>query len=146
MARKLLRRTVMIATALILTAAMFFGLGLWRRSEDTKWCQQSAAGGMVAGHQPSTPDLLDRVRSACTVQRERQRTMFGSVWRTGGREAAQCGFELARLQLISDEDPTWYRAVLARYGVDDPKFEISTREDQDRFVDTCRSNAQPEGR
>lgn len=72
--------------------------------------------------------------------------MFGSVWRTGGREAAQCGFELARLQLISDEDPYWYRAVLAQYGVDDPGFEISTREDQDRFVNACRTNAQHKGR
>jgi hypothetical protein len=146
MARRLLRQTVTIATALMLTAAIFFGLGLWRRSEDAKWCQQAAAGGVVADRQPLASDLLDRVRSACTVQRERQRAMFGSVWRTGGREAAQCGFELARLQLISYEDPNWYRAVLAQYGVNDPKFEISTREDQDRFVETCRTNGPREGR
>jgi hypothetical protein len=146
MARRLLRQTVTIATALMLTAAMFFGLGLWRRSEDAKWCQQAAARGVVAENQPLASDLLDRVRSACTVQRERQRVMFGSVWRTGGREAAQCGFELARLQLISYGDPNSYRTVLAQYGVDDPDFEISSREDQDRFVKACRTNGQHEGR
>lgn len=146
MVRRLLRQTVTIATALMLTAAMLFGLGLWRRSEDAKWCRQAAASGVVADEQPSASNVLERVRSACTVQRERQRVMFGSVWRTGGREAAQCGFELARLQLMSYEDPNWYRAVLPQYGVDDPGFEISTREDQDRFVEACRISGRHEGR
>lgn len=144
MARRLWRQTVTIATGLILTAGMFFGLGLWRRSEDTKWCQQAAAGGVVADDQPLTSDLLDQMRSACTVQRQRQRSMFGAIWRTGGREAAQCGFELARIQLISYQVPNGYRGVLERYGVDDPNFDISNREDQDRFVKACLSSGQHE--
>jgi hypothetical protein len=145
MARKLLRQTVPVGTALILTAAMFFGLALWRRSEDAKWCRQAAAAGMVADDQPSESDLLERVRSACIIQRQRQRVMFGAVWRTGGRETAQCGFEVARLQLISYEDPNGYRSALARYGINDPDFEISNREDQDRFVKACRTNGPHEG-
>lgn len=145
MARKLLRQTVTIGTALLLTAAMFLGLGLWRRYEDAKWCRQAAAAGVVTDDQPSASNLLERVRSACTVQRQLQRVMFGAVWRTGGREAAHCGFEAARLQLISYEDPNGYRAALARYGINDPDFEISTREDQDRFVKACRTNGQHEG-
>lgn len=144
MARKLLRQTVTIATGIILTAVLFFGVGLWRRSEDAKWCQQAAAGGVVASDQPSTSDLLEQVRSACTVQRQRQRVMFGAVWRTGGRETAQCGFELARMQLISYQIPDGHRPVLQRYGVDDADFEISNREDQDRFLNACLANAQHE--
>ncbi len=146
MARKLWRQTATIATALMLTPAMFFALALWRRSDDAKWCQHAAAGGVVADIRPLSPDLLEQVRSACIVQRQRQRVMLGSVWRTGGREAAQCGFELARLQLLSYEDPGGYRAVLARFGVDDPEFDISTRQGQDRFVAACRTNGQHEGR
>ena len=144
MARKLMRQIVTMATALILTLAMFFSLGLWRRSGDAKWCQQAAAGGVVADSPPLASDVLEQIRSACTVQRQRQRSMFGAVWRTGGQEAAQCGFELARLQLSSYDDPDGYRAFLARYGVDDPDFEISNREDQDRFVKACLSNGRRE--
>jgi hypothetical protein len=145
MARKLWRQTVTIATALMLAAAMFFGLGLWRRSGDAKWCLHAAAGGVVADIQLS-PSLLEQVRSTCIVQRQRQRAMLGSVWRTGGQEAAQCGFELGRLQLISYEDPGGYRAVLARFGVDDPEFDISTRQGQERFVAACRTRGQHDGR
>jgi hypothetical protein len=64
---------------------MFLGVGWWRRSDDTKWCRQAAASGMVAGDHPFDSGLLDEVRSACTVQRERQRRIFGAVWRSGGR-------------------------------------------------------------
>ena len=142
MARKLLRQTVPIATALILTATMFVGVGWWRRSADAKWCRQAAAGGMVTGDQPLDSDLLDQVRSACTVQRERQRVVFGAVWRTGGRETARCGFELARMQLVSYQDSNAYHAVLQRYGVDDVDFDPSNREDQDRFVQACLATGQ----
>lgn len=145
MARKLLRQTVTIATGVILAATMFSGLGLWRRHEDTKWCRQAAARDVVAGKEPVMPRVLDEVRSACVVQRRHQRTMFG-VWRSGGRETARCGFELARLQLISDHDRDRSRAILGQYGLDGSEFEISNREHQDRFVNACLSNGQQEAR
>lgn len=146
MARKLLRPTVSIATGMILTAALFFGVGLWRGSQDAKWCRQAAAGGVAAGDQPLPPDLVEQIRSACSLQRQRQRVMFGAVWRTGGRESAQCGYELARMQLISYQIPDGHRAVLERYGVHDADFEISSREDQDRFLNACLTSAQHENR
>ena len=137
MTRKLLRHIVTIATGLSLAATMFLGVGWWRRSEDAKWCRQAAASGMVAGHRPFDPDLLDDLRSACTVQRERQRRIFGAVWRSGGSETARCGFELARMQLTSYQDPNAYRAILEGYVIDDVDFDASNREDQDRFVNAC---------
>ncbi len=140
MARRLLRQTAAVGTGLLLAASLFFGLGLWRRSEDAKWCRQAAAGSAAAGEKRLTPDVLDQVHSACVVQRQRQRALFGAIWRTGGREAARCGFELARMQLISYHDPEGHRAVLERYGVDDPEFEVSSREDQDRFFNACLSS------
>lgn len=140
MARKLLRQIATIGTPLLLAASLFFGLGLWRGSEDAKWCRQAAAGGVAAGEKRLTPDVLDQMRSACVVQRQRQRSLFGAIWRTGGREAALCGFELARMQLISYHHPEGHRAVLERYGVDDSEFEVSSREDQDRFVNACLSS------
>lgn len=140
MARKLLRQTATIGTALLLAVSLLFGVGQWRRSQDAKWCQRGAAGGVAAGEKRLTPDVLDEVHSACIVQRQRQRSLFGATWRTGGREAALCGFELARMQLISYHDREAHRAVLERYGVDHSDFEVSSREDQDRFVDACLSS------
>jgi hypothetical protein len=141
MARKLLRQTVTtIVTPLALTAALFFGIGLWRQSQDANWCRHATSSGVVAGDQPVTSDLLEQVRSACTVHRERQRVMFGAVWRRGGQETAQCGFELARLQLTSYEDPNGHGAILKRYGIDDAAFDASNREDQDRFINACLFN------
>jgi hypothetical protein len=140
MARKLLRQVVTIGTAVVLTAGLLFGLGLWRRTGDAKWCREATAVGMAAAERPMSPDVLDEVHSACIVQRQRQRSFFGAIWRTGGREAALCGFELARMQLISYTDPDGHRPVLERYGVDASEFEISSREDQDRFVRACRSS------
>jgi hypothetical protein len=137
MARKLLRQVVTIGTAVLLAAGLFVGLGLWRRSGDTKWCRQAAAGGVAAGERPTRPDVLDQVHSACIIQRQRQRSFFGAIWRTGGREAALCGFELARMQLVSYTDPEGHHAVLERYGIDASEFEVSSREDQDRFVNAC---------
>lgn len=144
MARKLLRHTVTIVTPVLLTGMLFFGLGLWRRSGDTKWCRQ-ASSAAVAGGQGLTPVLLEDARTACIVQRERQRVIFGAVWRKGGQETARCGFELARLQLFSDRDPGLGDAILQRYGIDGSGFERSSREDQDRFVKACLSNRRPAG-
>ena len=143
MIRKLLRHTVTIVTGLSLAATMFLGLGWWRRSEDAKWCRQAAASGMAGDH-TSDSGLLDEVRSACAVQRERQRRIFGAVWRSGGSETARCGFELARMQLTSYQDPNAYRAILEGYVIDDVDFDASNREDQDRFVNACLSAGQHE--
>ena len=138
MARRLLRHVLTIGTPVVLTAGMFFGLGLWRHSQDVDWCSRATAGGVVSeGAATTSFDLLQDVRSACTLQRERQRVMLGAVWRTGGQKAAQCGFELARLQLVSDRDQTTKDAVLQRYGISDPQFEASDRASQDRFVQAC---------
>lgn len=147
MARKLLRLTVTIAASLALTATTFFGIGVWRRSEDAKWCRNATARGAVSGDPQSlTPDLLEQQRSACVVQRQRQRVMFGSVWQKGGPAMAECGFELARLQLLSDEDPKARAAILERYGIDDSGFLTSSRDDQNRFIQACRSNGRQRAR
>lgn len=144
MARKLFRQVVTIGTAVLLAAGLFFGLGLWRQSGDARWCRQAATSGVVAEERPIRPDVLDQVRSTCIVQRQRQRSHFGAIWRTGGREAALCGFELARLQLVSYADPEGHRAVLVRYGIDASDFEVSSREDQDRFINTCLASGADE--
>lgn len=137
MARKLFRQVVSIGTAVLLAAGLFYGLGLWRRSGDEKWCRQAAASGIAAGERPIGARVLDQVGSACIVQRQRQRSFFGAIWRTGGREAAFCGFELARMQLVSDTAPEDQRAILQRYGIDASTFELSSRQDQDRFINAC---------
>lgn len=140
MVRKALRRTVPLAISLIVIGTTVFGMGLWRRSGDAKWCRNATTSGEVAetAHAlTQTPDL-ERQRSACAVQRQRQRVMFGSVWRTGGREMAECGFQLARLQLLSD--PEARDAILQPYGLEDGGFDAGSREGQSRFVQACASN------
>lgn len=130
MARRLLRSIVTVATAAILTGTALFGVGAWRRSEDTNWCRKAATGGK----------LLDRQRSACATHRERQRVFFGSVWRTGGREMAECGFRLAQLQLLPE--PEARQAILQRYGLDPSGFDSGSRADQARFIEACGSAPQ----
>ncbi|HET9773281.1 MAG TPA: hypothetical protein VFS16_20485, partial [Acidimicrobiia bacterium] len=97
MARSLLRQTVGLATALVIAATALFGIGMWRRSQDAAWCRTATAG--ASGHPTAATDQLERYRSTCAAHRRDQRVMFGSVWRTGGQRTAECGFELARLQL-----------------------------------------------
>jgi hypothetical protein len=131
MIKKLLRPVLSIGISVALTGTAFFALGMWRRAADTEWCKNAAAGDTV------TSDLLEAQRSACSVQRQRQRTMFGSVWRRGGQTAAECGFELARLQLLGEQDPKVAPPILARYGIDPSGFEASDRSDQNRFTNAC---------
>lgn len=138
MLRNALRKTMPLAISLIVIGTTVFGLGLWRRSGDAKWCRNATTSGEVA---VSTPDVLEGQRSACAVQRQRQRVMFGSVWRTGGREMAECGFQLARLQLLSD--PVARDVILQPYGLDDKGFDAGSRDDQSRFVKACSSNDRP---
>ena len=140
MARKLLRQALAVATGLALTATMFLGVGMWRRSQDATWCRQATASGVVSGEKRMPSAVLEEIRSACAVQRERQRRLFGSLWRQGGQQAAQCGFELARLQLVSYADPEAVGPVLQRYGITEPGFDFSDRVGQDRFVMACLSS------
>lgn len=140
MVRKVLRHTLTVGTSLALAVGLFFGVGLWRRLEDTRWCRTATAGTVnTTAAQPGGPDLVQEQRSACMVQRRRQRQMFGAVWRSGGQRAAACGFEMARLQLVIDHDPAAARAILAKFGFDPSTFDTGSRVDQDRFVEACRS-------
>lgn len=145
MIRKLVHQAVAIAAGLILTGAMFWGLGLWRRGQDARWCRHASPGGVVAEGESMGSDLLAQMQSACAVQRERQRIMFGAIWRRDGQETARCGFELARLQLVSDRDGPAFRAVLEHYGLANGAFEVSDRADQDRFVKACLSKKGSDG-
>ena len=131
MIKKLLRPVLPVAISAALAATAFVGLGVWRRIDDARWCQNATAGDSV------TPELLEQQRSACAIQRQRQRVMFGSVWRRDGQTTAECGFELARLQLLGEQDPTAAAGILGRYGIDPSGFEASERSNQTRFVDAC---------
>jgi hypothetical protein len=131
MARKLLRQAVTVATSLILIAVAVFAMASWRRSGDAEWCRKATTGAEVA----SDSDVLEQRRSSCAVQRQRQRVMFGSVWRTGGQAMAECGFQLAQLQLLADAEAR--RAILEPYGIDASGFDSGSRQDQDRFVQAC---------
>lgn len=143
MARTLLRQAVTLATALVIAAMALFGIGMWRQSQDATWCRQATA--ISAGDQAAVaPDLLQRQRAVCVAHRRDQRIMFGSVWRTGGRRTAECGFELARLQLVGD--PETRRAILEARGFDSSSFDSGSRADQSRFIDACTSDGLQEAR
>lgn len=138
MTRKLFRRVVTLVASLILTATTFFGIAAWRRSEDARWCRNATMRSTQAdGTQSVTSDLLERERSACAVQRQRQRAMFGTFWRTGGQEMAECGFEWARFQMLSYEDPKAATAILKPYGIDEPDFDASSGDNTKRFIQAC---------
>ena len=136
MARRLLGSIVTVMTTLSLMAAALFAVGMWRKSEDTKWCQNAVMGGSVSANPGRTmPALVAQQRSACAQQRERQRMMFGALWRKDGEAMAICGFDLARLQLLPDPDAR--RAIATRYGIDDPNFGGGDRDEQNRFIRAC---------
>jgi len=138
MARTLLRRIATIAVSLLLTIAIFFGVAVWRRSSDTTWCRKAAASRVTSdATAPVVPDLLDNERAACVVQRQRQRVMFGTVWRAGGEAMATCGFEWARYGMLTDQSREAAAAILKSYGIEDPDFDSSSRTDQNQFVQTC---------
>jgi hypothetical protein len=144
MAKKLLRQALPFATSLLVVVVAFGGLSLWRRSQDTSWCRDAAATSPVpAADTADAPELAGKEREACVIQRQRQRSLFGAVWRTGGQETAECGFELARMQLITDKDPKAEAPLLARYGITDPdKFDASSPDSAARFVKACLSKRQ----
>src|ERR1041384_6440575 len=105
MVRKVFRQALPFVASFALVAAGFGGTALWRRAQDTSWCQRAAAHQPAAAGGPTDPrppppqpaaagdqtdpSLLKDERAACVIQRHRQRSMFGSVWRTGGQEAAE---------------------------------------------------------
>ncbi|MEW6473429.1 MAG: hypothetical protein AB1679_14250 [Actinomycetota bacterium] len=98
-------------------------------------------GGVTGDPQILSDDLVEEQRSACAIQRQRQRVMFGALWRKGGTTMAQCGFELARLQLLPT-DREARRAVLEPYGIDDPDFTGGDLGQQDRFIKACLAKHQ----
>jgi hypothetical protein len=144
MVKKLVSQILPFAASILVVVVAFGGLSLWRRSQDSSWCKDAAATSPFPQAKIDDPAALaNKERAACALQRQRQRSMFGAIWRTGGQETAECGFELARLQLITDRDPKAEGPLLARYGIDDPgKFDASSPESADRFVKACRSKRQ----
>ena len=123
-------------TALLMTGT-FVGLGAWRRAQDTSWCEKAVMAGSVAGDPEALlDDLAAKQRDACVIQRQRQRVMFGAVWRKDGTVMAQCGFNLARLQM--ERDPAGRTALLERYGLAaDPSFDGDGLDEQDQFIKAC---------
>ena len=137
----MVRRHLSSALTVVVTLAVMAGglsaLGAWRRSEDTKWCQKAVMAGTVTGDPaPSTPDLAAHERAACAQQRRHQRTLLGAFWRKGGPAMAQCGFQLARLQML-DTYPDARQALAARYGIDQPDFDGVGTDAQSQFVKAC---------
>lgn len=146
MARRLLSSVVTVVTTLSLMTAALFAVGEWRKSQDTKWCQKAVMGGTVsADPELTTPDLAAHQRSACAEQRQRQRIIFGSLWRKGGTAMAGCGFDLARVQLLA-EFPEARRAIAAQYGIDDPSFGGGDLDEQARFIRACAAKTAREAR
>ncbi|MCA1841810.1 MAG: hypothetical protein LC792_01210 [Actinobacteria bacterium] len=137
MVRRLWRPIMTVALTALVTTGAFFGIGAWRRGQDAGWCEKAVMGGTVAGDPEAlTDDLAAKQRDACTVQRQRQRVMFGAVWRKDGTVMAQCGFDLARLQLLPDQASR--TALLQRYGLpDDPSFDGVGLDEQARFIKAC---------
>jgi hypothetical protein len=131
MGKKLVRWVLPVIVSVAVTGTAFVALGVWRRSADTTWCEQATAGDPVA------PRVLEQQRSACRWERRRQRIMFGAIWRSGGETTADCVAELARLQLVGDQDPKAAAAIVGRYGIDPSTFDASDRGDQTRFITAC---------
>ena len=126
-----------VALSALMTTGAFFGVGAWRRAQDTGWCEKAVMAGTVAGDpQPLSDDLAAKQRDACAVQRQRQRVMFGAVWRKDGAVMAACGFDLARLQLLPDQESR--TALLQRYGLPvDPTFDGVGLDEQAKFIKAC---------
>ena len=141
MAKRLLSSVVTVLATLSLMAGVLFGVGTWKKSEDTKWCQRAVMGGTLMGtSQLTAPALVRQQQSVCVEHRQRQRQMLGAFWRNGGAAMAECGFDLARLQLLS-QYPEARRAIVARYGIDEHDFSGGSRDEQDRFVRACSAKA-----
>jgi len=144
MVRRHLSSALTVVVTLAVMAGGLFAIGEWRKSEDTKWCRKAVIGGTVTGDPASeTPELAAQERSDCAHQRQHQRMLFGSFWRKGGTDMAQCGFQLARLQLL-DQYPDARKALAARYGIDDPDFDGVGTDAQARFIKACIAQSRHE--
>lgn len=143
MVRKVLRQVVPFLASFLTVAVVFGGVALWRRAEDQSWCRSAVAKPPAGFNEAPDADLAKAERAACVIQRHRQRSMFGSVWRTGGAEAAECGFDLARIQLITAKNSQAEGPLLAPFGITDPStFDASGTEDADRFLHACLATRQ----
>jgi hypothetical protein len=137
MVRRFLRPIMTVAVTALLTTGTFVGIGAWRRAQDTSWCEKAVMAGTV-GSDPEAilDDQATEQRDACATQRRRQRVMFGAVWRKDGTVMAQCGFDLARLQL--QRDPAARAALLEPYGLaGDANFDGDGLDEQDQFIKAC---------
>jgi hypothetical protein len=94
------------------------------------------ADTVPGGEQLAAGDLVEEQRAACSRQRQRQRVMFGALWRKDGTAMAQCGFELARLQTLYAY-PEARKALLQPYDIDNPDLVDGSVEAQDQFIKTC---------
>jgi len=143
MLRRLLRPIMTVAITALLTTGTFYGIGAWRRGQDAGWCEKAVMGGTVAGDpQALSDDLAAKQRDACEIQRRRQRVMFGAVWRKDGTVMAQCGFDLARLQMLTDREAR--SDLLQQYGLpDDPGFDGDGLDEQDTFIKACVAKSRP---
>jgi len=145
MIRRLLPRLVTVTTTVAVMAGTLFAVGVWRESADRRWCERAVTGGAGLGDpQLVGADLVDQQRSACARERQRQRLLFGAVWRKGGPPMAECGFELARLQMLSPNADA-RRAILEPYGLDDPDFSGGDQVQQDRFLRACLAKTRHPG-
>ena len=137
MVRRHLSSALTVVVTLAVMVAGLFAVGVWRKTEDTKWCRKAVMGGTVTGDPASkTPELAAQERSDCAQQRRHQRMLFGSFWRKGGTAMAECGFQLARLQLL-DQYPDAQHALAARYGIAEPDFDGVGTDAQGRFIKAC---------
>jgi hypothetical protein len=137
MVRRLFRPVLTVVTTLAVMAGALSAIGIWRRSEDAKWCEKAVMAGTVLGDpQQVSADLVEQQRSACAQQRQHQRVMLGAMWRKDGTAMAQCGFELARLQMLFDNRQA-RQAILQPYGLHDPEFDGAGLAQQDQFMKAC---------
>ena len=144
MLKRHLGSALTVVVTLGLMAGSLFAVGLWRKSADTTSCQKAVNGGIVS-QDPALkePEFLAQQRSACAQQRQHQRMLFGAFWRKGGTAMAECGFELAQLQLL-DTYPDARKALASRYGIDEPDFDGVGRDAQDRFIKACLAQGRHE--
>jgi hypothetical protein len=140
--KNILRNALPLVGAAALAVGAVVGTGLVvgqiRHSQDVAWCRKVVPTLMtVRGAQvPVPPEELAQARAGCAAQRRTQRGLLGAVWRTGGKEMANCGVTWARYQQLSDTDASKAAAVIAPYGFSSP-LEASSRSDQQDFINAC---------
>jgi hypothetical protein len=117
-------------------SASAFLVGRWRQSQDADWCRRAQVVAAPGGKNASPDPDAARQRAACVALRRSQRSLFGAVWRTGGKEMADCGVQWGRYQQLSEGDPAAAKAELETRGIHDP-LEPSSAADEHRFIQHC---------